>query len=84
MNQPSAIENLKIQWEIHFFTLLNTDLNAPKKIRIVIWTFSFEIYFRNPFLTLGSGQTEYTQIRVFAYFQFDHFPKLKIESNSRI
>ena len=26
-------------------------------------------------MILGSGQTENTQIRVIAYFQFDHFPK---------
>ena len=26
---------------------------------------------------------ENTQIRVFAYFQFDHFPKSKIDSKSR-
>ena len=30
----------------------------------------------------GSSQTENTQIRVFAYFQFDHFPKSKIDSES--
>ena len=30
-----------------------------------------------------SGQTENTQIRVFAYFQFDHFPKSKIDSESK-
>ena len=27
---------LKIQWEIHFFTFLNIDRNAKKKIRTVI------------------------------------------------
>ena len=32
---------------------------------------------QNQFLTLGSGQTENTQIRVFVYFWFDHFPKSK-------
>ena len=84
MNPPSPIENLKIQLEIHFLTFLNADQNAPKKIRIVIWTFSFEICFRNQFWTLGSGQTENTQIRVFAYFQFDHFPKSKIDSLKHI
>ena len=31
----------------------------------------------NPFSTVGSGQTENTQI--FAYFQFDNFQKLKID-----
>ena len=29
---PSA-QDLKIQWEIHFFTFLNIDRNAPKKIQ---------------------------------------------------
>ena len=37
----------------------------------------------NQFLTLGSGQTENTRIRVYVYFQFDHFPKLKIDFKSR-
>ena len=37
MNPPSAIENLKIQWEIHFLTFFNTDRNTPqKKFRTVI------------------------------------------------
>ena len=52
-------------------------------MRIEIWTFSFQICFRNKFLTLGSGQSENTQICVFAYFKFDHFPKLKIDSEGR-
>ena len=34
-------------------------------------------------LTFGSGQTENMQILVFAYFQFNHFPKSKIDSESR-
>ena len=34
-------------------------------------------------MTSGSGQTENTQIRVFVYFPFDHFPKSKIDSESR-
>ena len=67
-----------------FLTFLNTDRNAPeKRIRIVIWTFSLQICFQNQFSTLGSGQTENTQIHVFAYSQFDHFPKSKIYSESR-
>ena len=32
--------------------------NSSKKIRLEIWTFSFQIFFQNHFLTLGSGQTE--------------------------
>ena len=28
---------------------------------------------------LGSGQTENTRIRVYVYFQCDHFPKSKID-----
>ena len=50
-----------------------------KKFRIDIWTFSFQICFKNQFLNLGSGQTENTRIRVYMYFQFDHFPKSKID-----
>ena len=34
-------------------------------------------------MTSGSGQTENTQICVFAYFQFDYFPKSKIDFESR-
>ena len=58
-------------------------LKRSKKFRILIPTFSFQICFWNQFLTLGSGQTENMQRRVFAYFQLDHFPKSKIDSKSR-
>ena len=34
-------------------------------------------------MTSRSGQTENTQIRVSAYFQFDPFPKLKFDFESR-
>ena len=62
---PHPNHFLKIQWEIHFFTFLNTDQNAPKrKFRIEIWTFSFQICFKNQFSTSGSGPTENTQIRL--------------------
>ena len=44
-----------------------------------MWTFSFQICFKNKFSTPGSGQTENTRIRVYVYFQFDHFPKSKID-----
>ena len=49
-----------------------------KKFRIEIWAFCFQICFWNQFLTLGSGQNENTQIRIFVYFLFDYFPKSKI------
>ena len=101
--RPFQNYNFKIQWKIHFFTFLNVVRNSSqKKFRIEIWTFSFQICFRNivflvfqhflyiqkvlkykKFWTSGSGQTENTQIRVFAYFRFDHFPKSKIDSESR-
>ena len=81
---PRSNHFLKIQWKIHFLTFFNIVQNfSRKKFRIEIWTFSFQICFRNKFSTSGSGQTENTQIRVFAYFQFDHFPKSKIDSESR-
>ena len=81
---PGPNHSLKIQWEIHFFTFEIIHRNSSKKIKkIKIWTLSFQICFRNQFLSLGSGQTRNTQIRVFAYFQFDHFPKSKIDSESR-
>ena len=54
-----------------------------KKFRLKIWTFSFQVCLWNKFWTLGSGQTENTQIHVFAYFPFDHFPKSKIDFESR-
>ena len=62
-----------------FLTFLNTDQNAPKKIEIEIWIFSFQICFKNQFSTSGSGQTENTRICEDVYFQFDHFPKSKID-----
>ena len=59
-----------------FFTFLNVDQKSLKKnFRIKVWTFQFQMCFRNQSLTSGSHQTENTQIRVFAYFQFDYFPK---------
>ena len=42
-------------WSVIHFILTKT---LQKKIRIEIWTFSCQIFFRNQFLTLGSGQTE--------------------------
>ena len=63
---PEQHHFLKLQWKIHFLTFLTTDRNAPKKFRIEIWTFSFQICFWNQFSTLGSGQIENMQIRVFA------------------
>ena len=67
-----------------FFDFFNIDSNASKeKFSIDIWTFSFQICFQNKFWTSGSGQTENTLIRLFVYFQFDHFPKSKIDSKSR-
>ena len=54
-----------------------------KKIRIEIWTFSFQICFKNQVSTSESGQTENSRIRVYVYFQFDHFPKSKIDFESR-
>ena len=47
---PEQHDFLKIQWEIHLLTFLNTDQNAPKKCRREIWTFLFQICFRNKFL----------------------------------
>jgi hypothetical protein len=47
--------------------------------RIEIWTFSFQICFKNQFSTSGSGQTENTRIHIYVYFPFDHFSKLKTD-----
>ena len=54
-----------------------------KEFRIEIWAFSFQICFRNQFLTSGSGQTKNTHLRVFVYFPFNHFLKPKIYFESR-
>ena len=37
---------------------------SKKKLRIEIWTFSFQICFKNQFLTLGSGETKNTRMIV--------------------
>ena len=84
MNPPLAFENLKIKWKIHFLTFLNTDQNARKKN--LEWKYEhsfFKSTFGIIFSTLGSSQTENTQMRVFTSFQFDHFPKSKIDFESR-
>ena len=65
---------------IHFLTFLILTETLHFFFRMVIWTFTIEICFRNQFFTLGTGHTENMQIRVFVYFQFDHLPKLKIDS----
>ena len=81
---PGRITFSKYNGKSIFWLFLNIVRNSSrKKFRIEIWTFSFQICFRNQFLTLESGQTENTQIRVFVYFPLDHFPKSKIDSKSR-
>ena len=66
---PWSNHILKLQWEIHFLIFFNTDRNAPKQIfRIEIMTFSFQICFKNQFLTSGSRQTENTRLRVYALY----------------
>ena len=76
---------LKIQWEIHFVTFFfkYQPKLFKKKFSIEILVFFFQICFWNQFLTSGSGQTENAQIRVFAYYKFDQFPKSKIDSEGR-
>ena len=67
-----------------FDFFFNIDRNSSQtKFRIELWAFSFQVCFRNQFSTLGSGQTENTQICVFVYFPFDHFPKSKIDFERR-
>ena len=66
-----------------FFDFVKYRPKLFKKFSIEILVLSFQICFRNQFLTLGSGQTENTQIRVFAYFKFAHFLKSKIDSKRR-
>ena len=69
--------------ENQFFGVFLLTETLQKQIRIELWTFSFQICFWNQFSTSGSGQTENTQIPVFFYFPFDHFPKSKIDFESR-
>ena len=77
---PGQITFGKYIGKSNFPLFLNTDRNAPKIfLRIETWTFSFQICFKNQFSTSGSGQTENTCIRKYVYFQFDHFPKSKID-----
>ena len=71
-------DRISIFWLVEIFTE-----TLQKKFRIKMWTFSFQTCFRNQFPTSGSGQTEDTQIHVFVYFLFYHFPKSKIDSKSR-
>ena len=66
------------------YFLKNIGRNSSKqKFRIETGTFSFQICFQNQFWILGSVQTENVLINVFAYIQYDHFPKSKIDSQSR-
>ena len=59
----------------------------PKLLPKQIENKSMEIYISsllwNQFWTSGSGKTKNTKIRLFAYFQFDPFPKSKIDLESR-
>ena len=55
-------------WSVIHFIL--TETLQQQKFRIEIWTFSLQICFRNKFLTLGSGQTKNSQIRVFLVFLY--------------
>ena len=78
---------LKIRWEIYFLIFLNTDQNAPIFFLELLYGHShfksaFGINFRlREVVKLKILQN--TQIREFAYFQFDHFPKSKINSERR-
>ena len=62
-------------WSVHPFHM---DQNfSTKKFRIELWTFSFQIGFRNQFSTLGSGQTEnYVNMRI-CVFPVWPLPKVK-------
>ena len=77
---PRKIWNYNRKSIFWLFSILTKTLQLF--CRVVIWTFLYQICFRNKISTSGSGQTENTQIRVFAYFQFDQFPKLKINFES--
>ena len=71
--KPSA-QDLKIQ-----FLLVKT---LQKKIYNRNMDLLISNCFQNQFWTSGSGQTVNTRKYVFAYFQFDHFPKSKIDFES--
>ena len=59
-NEPYAgqITFWKYNRKSIFWLFLNIDQNASKKIRIEIWTFSFQICFWNHSWTSGSSQTK--------------------------
>ena len=80
---PGQITFLKYTWKSIFWLFNYWPKLFNKKIRIEIWRFSLQICFWDPFLTLGSGQTENPQIRVFADFLIDYFLKSKIDSENR-
>ena len=52
-------------WHLVWLSISYWPKLFKKKFRIEIWTFSFQICFRNKFSTLGSGQTEnYANTRI--------------------
>ena len=76
---PGWITFRKYNGKSFFYFFKYWPKRSKKKFRTEIWTFSLQICFKNQFSTSGSGQTENRRVREYVYFQFDHFPKLKID-----
>ena len=60
---PSA-QDLKIQWEIQFLTLLLLIKMLQKKFTIEIWTFSFQTAFK---INFGLQEVVKLKIRKYVY-----------------
>ena len=79
--RPFRNYNFKIQWEIHFLTFF---IYWPKLFKKKLeWKYGHS-YFKSAFgIDSGLREVLKPKIRVFADFQFDHFPKSIINSESR-
>ena len=75
---PRPNHFLKIQWEIHFFTFLNTDRNGPKQnFEQQLYSTLLENCFQNRFRTTGSVRTRKHALSLSCIFWLGHFPKSK-------
>ena len=84
MNLPWAIENLKIQWEIIFFNFFKYwSKRSKRNLELLLYSAFWEICFWEIFCTLGSAWTENAESAATRHFQFKHFPKFKMTSESR-
>ena len=77
---PLAEQDFKIQWEIYFLKIFFMIETLHKQIQNT----NSDILISNQFWTLGKVELRICQLsHILAYFQFDPFPKSKIDSESR-